>query len=104
MTDNYGQAGAIELLGHGLLPVYSGHNAYGEWGPPPDDKTAVVLVTQGTPGPQNRFWSALGACQLKATIGNSAGVENDELGTKVYVCPQIAVPWSRSWPQMEHLD
>ena len=31
LTENYGEAAALELLGKGLPPVYSGHNGF--WGP-----------------------------------------------------------------------
>ena len=33
-TQNYGEAGALELLGRGLPPVVSGHNSYFTWGAP----------------------------------------------------------------------
>jgi hypothetical protein len=108
ITDNYGQAAAIELLGDGSAPVYSGHNAYGEWGPPPDDRTTAVVVTQGdptSPSPgRSQYWSVFGACRLAARIDNSVGLSNDEQGAGVYVCPSIAVPWSQGWPLIVHLD
>lgn len=46
LAPSYGQAGALELLGrgHDLPPVYSGHNHYSFWGPPPDSVTTLVVV------------------------------------------------------------
>jgi fumarate reductase subunit D len=43
---SYGQAGALEWLGRdrGLTPVYSTHNSFFLWGPPPDPvEVAIVL-------------------------------------------------------------
>src|SRR4051794_31626725 len=36
-TSNYGEAGAVDVLGRtlGLPHAYSGHNGFSEWGPPP---------------------------------------------------------------------
>ena len=42
---NYGEAGAVEVLGRGLPPVISGHNSYWLWGPGalrPDDPILIV--------------------------------------------------------------
>lgn len=41
---SYGQAGALELYGRDLPPVYSTHNSYYLWGPPPEPFEAAVLV------------------------------------------------------------
>jgi len=37
-TSNYGEAGALDRYGPalGLPPAYSAHNAFVDWGPPPD--------------------------------------------------------------------
>jgi hypothetical protein len=46
LAPSYGQAGALERLGRGrnLPPVFSGHNNYVLWGPPPDTVTTLVVV------------------------------------------------------------
>ncbi len=46
LTGNYGEAGAVDRYGpdYGLPHPYSGHNAYSEWGPPPDGDAAVIAV------------------------------------------------------------
>jgi hypothetical protein len=43
---SYGQAGALEWLGrqHDLRPVYSAHNTYFLWGPPPDPVDVAIVI------------------------------------------------------------
>jgi Dolichyl-phosphate-mannose-protein mannosyltransferase len=43
---SYGQAGALEWLGEsrGLVPVYSTHNNYHLWGPPPRDPSVAIVI------------------------------------------------------------
>lgn len=43
---NYGEAGAVDVLGRsrGLPPAISGHNSYWLWGPPPGATGDVVVV------------------------------------------------------------
>jgi hypothetical protein len=43
---SYGQAGALEWLGRsqGLVPVYSTHNSYHLWGPPPRDPSVAIVI------------------------------------------------------------
>ncbi len=42
LCSNYGEAGALEFLGHDLRPVISGHNNYWWWGP--HDATGEVMI------------------------------------------------------------
>jgi hypothetical protein len=101
VTANYGQAGAIELLGDGRVPVASGHNGYWDWGPPDDARATVVLVGSWDAD----YWGTmLGPCEPWATVDNGLDVPNDEQGTVVAVCPQMTSRWSDVWSRFQHLD
>ena len=54
---SYGHAAPIEVLGRDrdLPPVYSNHNTYHLWGPPPEPIEVVVVVGLGDPGPEGRI-------------------------------------------------
>jgi hypothetical protein len=47
-ADNYGEAGALEFLGHDLPPVISGHNTYWLWGPQ-GVGGQILIVISGDP-------------------------------------------------------
>jgi hypothetical protein len=98
---NYGEAGAIDRYGPalGLPRAYSGHNAYGDWGPPPDGGAPVVGV--GLRGAE--LAAHLRGCRVAARIGNRAGVDNDERGKAVVICRGPRRSWSREWPGLRHL-
>lgn len=97
---NYGEAGAIDRYGPalGLPRAYSGHNAYGDWGPPPDEAAPVVAI-----GLRPADAAHLRGCRVAARIDNRAGVDNDERGKAVLVCRGPRRPWSRAWPALRHL-
>ncbi|OGO54013.1 MAG: hypothetical protein A2V85_12385 [Chloroflexi bacterium RBG_16_72_14] len=99
VTANYGEAGALELLGDGLPPVYSGHNGYWAWGPPADGRTVAILVA-------GMGWqaAALGDCTTEGHVDNGLGVDNDEQGTLVRVCRRVPASWADAWRLYRHLD
>jgi hypothetical protein len=99
-TSNYGEAGAIDRYGPalGLPSAYSGHNAYGYWGPPPDHAGPVVTV-----GLDRTDLRRFRGCHLASRIDNSAGIDNDERGEPVEDCAGTRGPWSRVWPSLRHL-
>jgi 4-amino-4-deoxy-L-arabinose transferase-like glycosyltransferase len=101
LTDNYGEAGAVDLLGpaRGLPRAWSGHNGYGWWGPPRDGGTAVVAVFEGGPP------AALTGCRLTTRVRNDEGVPNEESTyAAVYVCRPPARGWAAVWPAVRHLS
>jgi len=101
LTGNYGEAGAIDRYGPalGLPHAYSGHNAYGDWGPPRDGSAPVIVV-----GLRPRVIAAhLRHCAVAARIDNGAGVDNHEQGRPVMVCGRPRHPWSEEWPALRHL-
>jgi hypothetical protein len=101
VTSNYGEYGAIALLGHDLPPVYSGHNSLWDLGPPPDDRTVVLLIGTWLPEWRN---GALANCERVATFGNAVDMPNDENGQGVLLCPAMSRRWSDAWPEFRHLD
>jgi hypothetical protein len=99
-TGNYGEAGALDRYGpeYGLPAVYSGQNELYNFGPPPDDKTVVIIVSQAEP---QRVTALFGQCGPGTALHNSEGVENEELEASVYVC-RPAEPWHTLWPRLQH--
>lgn len=99
-TQNYGESGAIRLLGRDLPPVYSGHNAEWRWGPPPDDRDVVLLVGWWT----RDSWSPwFRDCHDVAIVMNAAGVINDEQRVPIRLCSGLVHPWSEAWPALRAL-
>jgi hypothetical protein len=101
LTGNYGEAGALELMGTGLPPVYSGHNAYWNWGPPPADRTVVVKVGDWTEADWSPYFAG---CHTVATIDNGLGIPNQEQGQHISVCTGLLQSWTAIWPHLRHLD
>jgi 4-amino-4-deoxy-L-arabinose transferase-like glycosyltransferase len=101
LAGNYGEAGAIDRYRPDLdLPdAYSGHNAYGDWGPPPDDEAPVIAVGLG---PTDRA-EHLRDCRPAARFDNGLEIDNDEQGTMIYVCAGPRRSWSAEWSSLRHL-
>ena len=96
-TGDYGEAGSLELYGpaRGLPPVYSGHNSYADWGPPPDGSDVVIVVGID---PARLAWCA--DAETVGSITNSAGIENGEEGQPLTVCRAMTTGWSALWPTL----
>lgn len=99
LTANYGQAGAIAHYGaeYDLPMPYSGHMSFADWGPPPDSANGPVLLV-GVEPPYFRD------CRRTGAVDNGFGLENDEQGTAIVLCPGTAEPWSTLWPKLRHVD
>lgn len=98
-TGNYGEAGALEWYDVGA-PVYSGHNGWGDWGPPPDGSGPVVVVGYSDLSLEEDFTG----CTRAGTVPTVDDAENEEAGGSVWVCTEPREPWSRLWPALVHLD
>ncbi len=95
VTENYGEAGA--LLWYGFpLPVYSGHNGFGDWGPP---RTSGPVIFVGDRLPAG---NPLLSCRRTATL--HTGVDDQEDGKGVWVCAGPNGGWPAAWPKIRHLD
>ncbi|MEQ3550999.1 glycosyltransferase family 39 protein [Pseudonocardia nematodicida] len=97
LTANYGQAGAVDHLAPELGPAYSGHNSYWDWGPPPADTEAVIVVGM----PEGELRRVFADVRLAAVI--DTGVRNQERGTEVHVVRGQLVSWAELWPHVRHV-
>jgi hypothetical protein len=101
LTGNYGEAGALEVLGDLRdrgVPVWSGQNSYWLWGGRPEPAPATTFVTIGiAPSVLDRSFTR---CAVAATIDNDAEVENEERHEPVTVCRGLRRPWSRTWDDL----
>jgi hypothetical protein len=101
LTNDYSEAGALELLGTGLPPVYSGHNGFWDWGPPPADRTVVVHVGDWRPADWSQFFVG---CGDVARIDNGLGINNGEQGKAVSVCNGLRGPWTTIWSSLRTIS
>jgi hypothetical protein len=101
LTNDYSEAGPLVLLGTGLPPVYSGHNSFWYWGPPPADRTIVVHVGDWRPADWSRLFVG---CHVVAHIDNGLGISNGEQGTAVSVCTGLRAPWTTLWPELRTIS
>ena len=101
-TENYGEAGAIDLLGasHGLPRAYSAHNGFSEWGQPAARATSALVL--GYDGPADAAPFFVG-CTTLAHIDDGVGLDNDEQGLPVMLCNPAAA-WATLWPHLRHYN
>ena len=102
VTQNYGEAGAIDRFGGplGLPAAYSGHNGFGLWGPPRGSEGSVIAV-----GLRRRtLLDDFTGCRRVMPIMNHAGIDNEEHGRLIAVCGAPRAPWPVLWRSLRHLS
>jgi hypothetical protein len=105
-TSDYGEAGALAILGPtaGLHdPIYSGHNNYTLWGPPPGSPDTVLCVGKFKVGYLHSFWSQVREIE-PVTLPN--GLVNSDVAdhAAIWLCQQPHGTWTQLWPAMRHFD
>ena len=103
-ASNYGEAGAIDELGHGLpqahgLPeAVSGHNTFWWWGPGNPGATTVIAVLPGPKDGPAQLRSDFAHVTQAATLTNPWHLTNQEYDGHIYICSAPRHPWSALWP------
>lgn len=105
-TSNYGEAGALTMLGPSAgihQPVYSGHDNYTFWGPPPGSPDRVLCVGMFTAAQLRRGWSEV---REIAPITLPDGLVDSEVRqhAAIYECRRPHGTWARMWPRLRHFD
>jgi hypothetical protein len=98
---NYGEAGAIEMLGpqyHLPPPISTTNSAWLRGYPTPQPTTIIVLGNS-----KERLDEIFTGCRWAAHNGNSLGVKNEESSDHpdIYVCGPLKWPWAEVWAKSE---
>ncbi|MEU0792088.1 glycosyltransferase family 39 protein [Amycolatopsis sp. NPDC005961] len=102
-TSNYGEAGALTIVGGLTGPVLSGQNSYSDWGPPAGSPDSVLCVGEFKVPYLHRFWSDV---REIAPITFPDGVRNQETDqhAAIYECGHPHGTWAQLWPSLRHYD
>lgn len=96
-AENYGDAGAIDVLGHNLPPVISGNNQYYLWGPRGYDGS-VVLAVNVDPATWAQFCDS---AKVVAYFGTSRYAMPYERNRPIVLCRGMHPPLSQLWPRFK---
>jgi Dolichyl-phosphate-mannose-protein mannosyltransferase len=101
LAGNYGEAGAIDLLGGklGLPKAISAHNNYYLWGTHDHTGEVVILFGQGAESTKTLFSSV----ERVATISNRHAVAAEN-NLPVYVCRKPKAPLAELWPSLRYFE
>jgi 4-amino-4-deoxy-L-arabinose transferase-like glycosyltransferase len=98
LTGNYGEAGALDVLGDVGAPVWSGQNSYWSWGGRPAPAPGTTFVVLGVD--RGFLGRSFARCDLAAHVDNRLDVDNDEQGGAVMACRGLRRPWSEVWSDL----
>ncbi len=100
-TGNYGEYGAIEILGpaYHLPPPIGTTNTEWYWGYPAPPPTTIILLGNS----RKRADEIFTGCRLAGHNGNSEGVKNDEsqYAPDIFVCGPPRLPWPVLWKKYQ---
>ena len=99
---NYGEAGAIDLLGreHDLPKAMSGHNNYWLWGPRGYSGEVLIIVGGSRDGHLHAFEEA----EQVATTDCGPYCMPYEDDQPIFVCRRLRSPIEQAWPRLKHYD
>jgi hypothetical protein len=102
IVGNYGEEGAIEILGraYGLPhPIGMNNSAWLRGYPTPQPTTLIVLGFS-----EKQAERAFNSCRLVGHNGNSLGVKNEESEEHpdIFVCGPPRLPWPEFWKEYQN--
>ncbi len=92
---NYGEAGAIDVLGrkYGLPRAVSGHNTYWYWGPGSYDGEVMIMVG----GNVEKEAAAFESIERIGTTPDSKYSMPYERNRPIYLCRKLKIPIEQAW-------
>jgi hypothetical protein len=102
LVENYGEAGAIEILGapyHLPRPISGTNSAWLRGYPVPPPSTLIVVGLS-----REYVDKTFESCQLVGHNGNSSGVHNEESEDHpdIFLCNGPQMPWPMFWKEFQN--
>ena len=102
LVGNYGEQGAVEILGRPYrlpAPISSTNSAWLRGYPQPPPSTLIVVGWS-----RQDVDSAFTSCRLAGHNGNSLGVRNEESEDHpdIFLCGPPRLPWPQFWKEIQH--
>lgn len=99
---NYGHAGAVDLLGkkYGLPPAISGHNSYWLWGYPDNFTGEVVIVIGGSKEDNLKFFEYV---EHAGTASNKYAMPYEN-NLPVFICRSLKGDPAELWKRVKHFN
>ena len=98
---NYGEAGAVEVLGRklGLPLAISGHNNYALWGPGDWDGSVIIII--GGDADDNAEWFE---SLEQVGVWDHPYAMPYERGSGIFIGRGLRSPPAQAWPMLRHFD
>jgi hypothetical protein len=102
LAGNYGEAGALDLLGpaYHLPRVISPHNTYWFWGE--GIKPGPIVIA--TDFDRSQLTTYFRSVHQAAIVPAQDGIQNEEVGRPVFVCRGLRLPWSAVWTRLKNFS
>jgi len=102
LAGNYGEAGALDLLGatYGLPPAISPHNTYYFWDRGVTPGSTVIATDFG----RAQLAPFFASIRQAATVPGQDGIANEEVGRPVFVCGGLKMPWATVWSRLKNFS
>ncbi len=99
---NYGEAGAVNLLGrkYGLPPAISSHNSYWLWGYPPDFTGDVLIVIGSNMEDNSRFFESV---EHVSTASNKYAMPYEN-NLPVFICRDLKITPEVLWQRIKNFN
>jgi len=101
VVGNYGEAGAIEMLGpaYHLPPPISTVNSFWLRGYPATPPTTIILLGNSRERADELFTN----CRLAGHNGNAEGIRNEESADHpdIFLCGPPRMPWQKLWQRVQ---
>ncbi|HLH34555.1 MAG TPA: glycosyltransferase family 39 protein [Alloacidobacterium sp.] len=97
-AQNYGEAGAIDVLGqkYGLPQAISGHQNYWIWGPRGYTGQEMIIIEDATPEQMSKYYAS---CEIADRMDNPYSMPYER--RPIYLCRGRKWPYQADWKELK---